>query len=482
MKKAICLVGCLVGALMTMAQTRPDQSKIVVLTDPHVMSPQLLVSEGTAWTNYLAQDRKLIDYSRALFDEMVTRIKDDIQPGLVLITGDLSKDGEVLSHEYVVSKLDELKAQGIQTLVVPGNHDRGANGNAVFFDGSTTTPAEVATDAKFATLYANYGYGETSQRDPASLSFACEPLPDLVVIGIDSGTGGVISDATLSWICQQAEQAQGNGKWVVAMMHHPLEPHFCHADKFINNVSVAGYEHVRNQLADAGISVLFTGHFHTSDILKDYNADLSKEIYDISTGALASFPCDYRVLTLNRRQHQLAIETAHIESLPGVENFAAKAEERLKTAVQETVSNQGGAYALVAGDAAAAFVQHAKGNENDSPEAQSILSTLKGYASLARTLHLLEETKIKQLEDMANSMLQDLSNYGVEGRENRVDDLTLTIPLPEITSTAIEAVQTQSSSDSWYTLGGTKLAAKPQHRGLYIHRSSLNGERKVIVE
>lgn len=35
---------------------------------------------------------------------------------LVLITGDLTKDGETVSHEYVVKKLDELKAAGIMTL------------------------------------------------------------------------------------------------------------------------------------------------------------------------------------------------------------------------------------------------------------------------------------------------------------------------------------------------------------------------------
>lgn len=34
---------------------------------------------------------------------------------LVLITGDLTKDGETVSHEYVVKKLDELAA-GIMTL------------------------------------------------------------------------------------------------------------------------------------------------------------------------------------------------------------------------------------------------------------------------------------------------------------------------------------------------------------------------------
>ena len=257
--------------------------KIVVLSDPHVMAPELLVSEGEAWTNYLSGQRKMVDYSQTLFDEMVAKIKDEIKPDLVLISGDLTKDGEQLSHTYVISKLDELREVGIQTLVIPGNHDRGANADAVLYDGATTSPVEVATDGWFATQYANYGYGSTSERESTSLTYACEPIEGLVVIGIDSGTDGTLSSTTLDWIVGKASDAQGSGKRVIAMMHHPLIPHFTGVDNFVETAVVSNYETVRNTLADAGIRVVFTGHFHTSDIAMDKNADLSREIYDVTT-------------------------------------------------------------------------------------------------------------------------------------------------------------------------------------------------------
>ena len=460
-------------AITLPTNAQPNKSKIVVLSDPHVMAPQLLVSDGTAWQNFLNNSRKLEDCSRELFDELMTRIADDIKPELLLITGDMAKDGERLSHEYVVAKLDELRAKGIQTLVIPGNHDRGANDNAVYYDGDNTTPAEVCSDQMFATLYAQYGYGDSSERDPLSLSYACEPIRGLVIIGIDSGTGGSVTAATLQWVCQQAAKAQADGKWVMAMMHHPLEPHFLEADKFINTVAVTDYENVRNQLADAGISILFTGHFHTSDILKDYNADITKEIYDISTGSLASFPCDYRILTLDWKNSQLDIETAHISELPGHNNFAAKAEQRLKASIKNAIATQGGAYSIVAEDAAKAYIEHAKGNEHESAEAQSILSTLLGYASLAKMLHLLDDAKIKQLENMAHSMLEDLSNYGDAQRENRTNDLTLTISLPEnklvtAIATAEGATAPGDVNPRRYTLGGILLKNKPHTKGIII--------------
>jgi predicted MPP superfamily phosphohydrolase len=515
--------------------------KIVVVSDPHVMAPGLLVSAGDAWNNYLNDQRKLVDYSKPLFDEMIRRIKEDIQPELVLVTGDLTKDGEQLSHQYVISKLDELQTAGIQTLVIPGNHDRGSNSNAVYYNGDGTTPADVADNDWFATQYANYGYGASSERLDGTLTYACEPITGLVVIGIDSGTDGVVSSTTLNWVVEKATEARANGKKVIAMMHHPLIPHFTGVDNFVETAVVANYETVRNALADAGVKVVFTGHFHTSDIAMDKNADLSRDIYDVNTGSLISYPCDYRVVTLSNDLSELSITTGHIsdvlpkqinvtdgthsvtfelnetsaaQSLYGmlpitkeVQNYSTNekifypetaisygsdcieddcpagtlalfspwgnvvmyygdankytglyvlghaiegedqiseltgnitvtqvglAKERLKTAVKNTISAKGAAYSMIAPTAAETFIIHAEGNEPENVNAATLLSQLVSAANAGA--FLIGADKAQALKDMANSMLQDKSQYGVEGRENVTNDLTLNIGLTVITS------------------------------------------------
>ena len=282
------------------------QKKIVVFSDPHVMAPELLVSGGTAWNNYLEGQHKMVDHSKQLFDETIEKLKTD-KPDLVLITGDLTKDGERLSHEYVIGKLKELRTLGIKVLVIPGNHDRGANSNAVSYDGDNTSPVEVVDNYWFATNYDNYGYGYGSEREETTLTYACEPIDGLVVIGIDSGTNGEVSSTTLNWITTKANAAKASGKRVIAMMHHPLIPHFTGVDTFVETAVVLKYETVRNTLADAGIKVVFTGHFHTSDIAKDWNGDKSKEIYDVNTGSLISYPCDYREVTLTNDLSEMSI-------------------------------------------------------------------------------------------------------------------------------------------------------------------------------
>ena len=292
-----------------------NNQKMVVLSDPHVMAPGLLVNEGTAWTTYLSGQRKLVDFSQRLFDDMIVRIKRDLRPDLVLISGDLTKDGEQVSHEYVTSKLDELRTIGIKTLVIPGNHDRGSNSDAVYYNGEGTTAATVANNEWFATQYANYGYGVGSEREGTTLTYACEPITGLVVIGIDSGTDGNVSETTLDWVVEKATAARASGKKVIAMMHHPLMPHFTGVDNFVSTAVVGYYETVRNTLADAGIRVVFTGHFHTSDIAKDWNADKSREIYDVNTGSLISYPCDYREVTISANLDELSITTGHMEDV-----------------------------------------------------------------------------------------------------------------------------------------------------------------------
>ena len=451
---------------------KPDY-QVVVFSDPHVMHPDLLVNKGSAWTDYLSGQRKLVDYSQPLFDEMVAKIKDDLKPDLVLITGDLTKDGEQLSHNYVVTKLDALRAAGIPTLVIPGNHDRGSNSNAVYYDGGGTTPADVATNDWFATTYANYGYGVASEREGSSLTYSCEPIAGLVVIGIDSGTDGTISNTTLTWVCDKAVAARGKGKKVIVMMHHPLIEHITNSEMLVSIASLTNSDDVRNALVDAGVKVVFSGHFHTSDIAKDYNDAITKEIFDVNTGSLDSYPCDYRVVTLNDDMSQMGIATFHITSLTGKPEFtSAYAQTRLHASVKKIVKAKAEAKAgalapymttqidNISTNVADAYIIHAEGNEAE-------VNTDEIFTNLAAAFTLMSGT-----EDMCNSMLKDLAPYGVAGRENKTNDLSLAINLP---------ASLKLASDGWSTYCSTQKLDISQTSGLNAYIVSSISATSVVL-
>lgn len=419
---------CMVALALMMAMATWAQTNIVVLSDTHVMGPGLLVNDGAAWQKELANDRKLFDYSQEVFDVLMETMLSE-KPDMVLITGDLTKDGELLSHQYVAGQLNRLREAGIKTFVIPGNHDFGSK-HALIFDGDQSSKAEVVSREQFTELYRNHGYGAGSLRDETSLSYCCEPVEGLLLIGLDSGTDGRLEESTLQWACQQAAQAQQQGKYVLAMMHHALLPHFNAEDQLLPSSVVQNYETVRNRLADAGVQVVLTGHIHISDIAKDYNADLTRSIYDISTGSVISYPCDYRRLTLSEDRAQLSVSTNRITTLPDHPVYGTTAKERLHQSlsqfVKRSIKND-----MIASVAANALLIHAEGNENESEEASNIMGTLqlaKMFVSSSMKAKMAEHgLSWDLLESIVTSIMTDTTNLGIEGRQDQTNDLTLTI-------------------------------------------------------
>ena len=419
---------CMMALALMMAMATWAQTNIVVLSDTHVMGPGLLVNDGAAWQKELANDRKLFDYSQEVFDVLMETMLSE-KPDMVLITGDLTKDGELLSHQYVAGQLNRLREAGIKTFVIPGNHDFGSK-HALIFDGDQSSKAEVVSREQFTELYRNHGYGAESLRDETSLSYCCEPVEGLLLIGLDSGTDGRLEESTLQWACQQAAQAQQQGKYVLAMMHHALLPHFNEEDQMLPSSVVQNYETVRNRLADAGVQVVLTGHIHISDIAKDYNADLTRSIYDISTGSVISYPCDYRHLSLSEDRAQLSVSTNRITTLPDHPVYGTTAKERLHQSlsqfVKRSIKND-----MIASVAANALLIHAEGNENESEEASNIMGTLqlaKMFVSSSMKAKMAEHgLSWDLLESIVTSIMTDTTNFGIEGRQDQTNDLTLTI-------------------------------------------------------
>lgn len=305
--------------------------RIVLLSDIHVMAPSLLVAEGTAFDNHVATDRKMLRQSAEIFTTMVDSII-KMKPDLVLITGDLTKDGEKVSHEYVVQQLDRMRLEGIPTKVIPGNHDCN-NPGAKYYDGDNWEYAPTVTRDEFAQLYANYGYGNEIEREPASLSYVCEPLPGLVLLALDSNedeentlvvygddtnsakVGGRIKPETLEWACEQLQMARDNGKQVLTMLHHHLVPHFDKEESLLQPYLLENAATVQQRLMQAGASVVLTGHFHVQDVSRTYNDQRTDSLTEVSSGALVGYPHPFRMMSFNENTTQLQLTTGYVSSI-----------------------------------------------------------------------------------------------------------------------------------------------------------------------
>ncbi len=324
----------------------PLNVKLAVFSDPHYFAPEY-VSEGPAFSAYLAQDRKLLAESKAILSETVHSIR-RTNAQIVLITGDLTKDGELLSHIQVAACLRQLREAGKLVLVIPGNHDIN-NPHAVKYDGSNATPVKQITPDVFERIYYDYGYCQSIARDPYSLSYVVEPVWGLRIIAIDScsyddnlingapTTHSGLKAQSLDWIRNQLKQAKACNKTVIGMMHHGLIQHFSMQKALFGDFVIDDWENIASEFADLGMKVVFTGHFHAQDIAKKQSPS-NNTIYDVETGSLVTYPCPYRIVGLTDSWIDIRTSTIqYIDYNTQGKAFPQYAADYLNTALSEMV-------------------------------------------------------------------------------------------------------------------------------------------------
>lgn len=311
----------------------PLQVKIAVVSDIHYMSPSLLkngAANGTAFQTYLMYDPKLLEFSDPIFKKVISQLKRD-KPDILLIPGDLTKDGEKVCHEAVAYMLEQLADCGIKVYVIPGNHDIN-NPEAAAYNGDNASKTPTIQADDFSRIYGNFGYKNAIYRDPNSLSYVCQPYHGLWILGIDDCeyydntdvaiVAGKIKPETMTWILGKLQEAKQKHIKVLSMMHHGIVEHYVGEETLDPGYVTTGYETNGPLLMNAGLKIMFTGHYHANDITM-LGAEGSDVLYDIETGSLVTPPSPYRVITLTNTG--INISTNRVTSinctLPGGMSF-----------------------------------------------------------------------------------------------------------------------------------------------------------------
>ena len=77
-------------------------------------------------------------------------------------------------------------------------------------------------------------------------------------------------------------------------MHHGLVEHMLYQSTLMPDYLIDDWKNNAEILADSGLKVIFTGHFHSNDITL-LTTHKGNKIYDIETGSLAGYPFPYRL-------------------------------------------------------------------------------------------------------------------------------------------------------------------------------------------
>lgn len=320
--------------------------KICVISDTHYY-PLNYVSDCEDYNTYVGGDPKMLAESGSIIDSALTMIKED-RPDLVLVSGDLTKDGEKLGHQEMAEKLQKIEDEtDAEVFVINGNHDIYNYQDSCTFQNGKKEQATTTTPAEFKEIYGKFGYnGEYDAKyytppegkQAGGLSYSVT-VGDYVIIGIDSGryspdadtgmdtnehiTAGRIDASLLPWVKQRVEEANEKGKTVIGLMHHGLVPHFSKEAELLSEYVVDDWQEMASTLADAGMRYIFTGHMHANDIA-EYTSVNGNKIYDLETGSLAAYGSPVRTVTIQRDQTMTDQSTLQLNETFHVKSTSVK--------------------------------------------------------------------------------------------------------------------------------------------------------------
>lgn len=304
------------------------------MSDIHFLGTDFAQS-GEALTKYENATGRNVNELHAVLDETLKQIE-AASVNAFLICGDLTNHGERGSHLELIRKLTSLKQKGIRIYVIPGNHDVNIP-DAKAYVGDESSPTQTVSAKEFAELYAPFGYSGAIRRDSASLSYLSALTDSLWLLSLDSNryneytatsiSGGRLLPQTVQWAMDILSEARSKNITVLGMMHHGLVEHMPYQATFFPNYLVEDWKKLAAEFADAGMPVVFTGHFHANDISSLTSAN-GNTIYDVETGSLSQYPLPYRLIEIDG--NTLKIDSHFIQSVEGVPNLQEKYQEKME--------------------------------------------------------------------------------------------------------------------------------------------------------
>ena len=198
---SLLLALIMVCTLITPALAAQDVSsdgidlKIAVMSDTHYLSPSM-IKDTQDYTDALNSDRKILTESSYVNLELLDAVRED-KPDVLLVSGDLTKDGEQECHAALAKQLQQLQQDipGLKIYVINGNHDiRNYNAKNFNTPDGKAVPATRTHPEDFKRIY-DFIYSDptviatftpAAGNEAGGLSYVARPVEGLTIIAMDT--------------------------------------------------------------------------------------------------------------------------------------------------------------------------------------------------------------------------------------------------------------------------------------------------------
>lgn len=276
-----------------------DDTTLCIVSDTHYLS-QTLLKENTNYDEIsFANDGRTVQYNTLVFDKMIDKALEE-NVDYFIITGDLTFNGEKVSHNELSDKLNKLIEHNIQPLVIPGNHDVN-NFTAKDYSADKSKSTDYINNEDFKNIYKNAGYQNAYSYDKNSLSYIYQTKNNEWLVMLDSTysrfnlnegmifIGGAVT--SLDWLRENLNYAKENHIECTVFTHHNL---INHNPLFSSLYDLNNKDELLELYKEYDIDFHFSGHLHIQDIKE------KEGIYDISTSSLVDYGNRYGIFKMNK--------------------------------------------------------------------------------------------------------------------------------------------------------------------------------------
>lgn len=277
-------------------------TKITFIADTHHYS-KTLGTKGRQYELRSGSDQKCLAETGEIIDSAFDYIsKSDTDA--VLIAGDVTNDGEKVSHLEFREKLKAL-AKSKKVYVITATHDWCCDENPRRYDGDKVFhDVEVMKSSELRDFYFDFGPKDALSEyitHIGTCSYVVQISENVRILALNddknqNGHAG-FTEEHFCWIEEQIKKAQQDGCLIVGMEHHLLMPH---VTPLITGGStcVENREYVASRLADAGLKYMFVGHSHIQST-SSFKTRKGNVITEVNVGSLVGYPAPIVEVTVN---------------------------------------------------------------------------------------------------------------------------------------------------------------------------------------
>ncbi len=282
-----------------------------LVTDTHYFENSLGAG-GKAFENNMRTEQYFVKESSAIVKTTFERISKDTETDIVIIPGDLTKNGEKESHKSFIKELYTLKESGKKIFVITAGHDY--NDSAYVLQGDGRVPVEGTDFDDLCTMYRDFGYGDALAIDEPTHSYMVEITDGIRMLAICCDSKGqpkgTMDERLMAWAKEQIDRAKEDNCDVFAICHYPIIPSVPVFD-LVGDARINDWRKVATFLADNGVELALTGHMHIQSINEFYTEN-GNRLIDICTACLVGSPAKYRRITIDE-ESVLKIKSIDVE-------------------------------------------------------------------------------------------------------------------------------------------------------------------------